>query len=628
MFDVLTVGALVDELRERVLDSRIQKLGLVNGTTIAAELYAHGTRHGFVASAGSERPRAFLTESMPSIDPNLITPFGLQLRKYVRGGFLIGIEQPPLERIIRLRIAKRVIDDRGASSRERRESVDQIAEDAGDDGNTVADESSMWAEDLNRVDLVIEIMGRHSNLILVDDRGTVMESAKRVTANMSRVRPVLPRLPYVPPPVPDKPDPRQFTSASAERLTGTAKPSDKLADTCVRGLRGLSPQMGREIAFQVTGSVSARVSEVQTETLPVLARQVRSLVEPLVLHTWSPCVYVENDTVSAYSAVPLSSLEQTAEERRMPSISTAIEQGEELERPEGPQDHVQRRAQLRAAIGRQCDRVEQRVCSIREQYERAARTDQLRSWGELIYAYLWQIRPGDTELVVDDLRIPLDPALSAKENAAAYFEDYRKSQKAAESLPARIAEGETEVEYLQQVDLQAGQADGFAGVEAVRMEFEEHTGGRQPVGERNARAARAGKRSGSQAKRQPALTDAQGNAISIGRSGRENDHVTFELAGADDTWLHARGVPGSHVIIRWQRPAEDEDPESVATGAALAAWYSGSRSSGSVEVDVTRRRHVRKIRGAGPGMVTYRQEHTIAVAPMNEDQLRSEGRLL
>ena len=117
------------------------------------------------------------------------------------------------------------------------------------------------------------------------------------------------------------------------------------------------------------------------------------------------------------------------------------------------------------------------------------------------------------------------------------------------------------------------------------------------------------------------LRDQDGNAIYIGHSGRQNDLVTFDLAGPDDTWLHARGVPGSHVIVRWRIPGMDEDPETIEAAAALAAYYSAARNASTVEVDVTKRKFVRKIKGAGPGMVTYRQERTIAVRPMVESAL-------
>ena len=288
----------------------------------------------------------------------------------------------------------------------------------------------------------------------------------------------------------------------------------------------------------------------------------------------------------------------------------------------GPRDHAQRRARIVAAVERERAKVSKRLHSLEEQLKRTANTEQLRTWGELIFGYMWQVQTGDAQLVVDGMTIPLDPAVSAKDNAQAYFEEYRKAQRAGSQLPNHIAGAETELSYFQQLRVQAEQAEGFAAIETLRQEFEEHSGGRQSVGER------PGSRSKKQAPRKIAsLTEASGNAIFIGRSGRENDQVTFDIGGAEDTWLHARGVPGSHVLVRWLRPADDEDEGAVETAAALAAHYSQSRTAGLVEVDVTRRKNVRKIKGAGPGMVTYRNERTIAVRPEDEASLRAANRL-
>jgi predicted ribosome quality control (RQC) complex YloA/Tae2 family protein len=310
------------------------------------------------------------------------------------------------------------------------------------------------------------------------------------------------------------------------------------------------------------------------------------------------------------------------EEKPLQSISEGVELLRESEGETGPRDHAQRRARIVAAIDREQDKVSKRLHSLQEQHKRAASAEKLKTWGEMIYGYIWQIQPGDSQLDVDGFVVPLDPSLSAKDNALAYFEDYRKAQRAGAQLPEHIAEAETELEYLGQLRVQAAHAEGFAAIETIRQEFDEHTGGRQPVGER------AGSRSKKQAPRKVAgVTDAAGNLIYIGRSGRENDQVTFDIGGSDDTWLHARGVPGSHVIIRWLRPAEDEDERAVETAAALAAHYSASRDSGLVEVDVTRRRNVRKIKGAGPGMVTYRNERTIAVRPQDEASLKAAGQI-
>ncbi|HVL25768.1 MAG TPA: NFACT RNA binding domain-containing protein [Thermomicrobiales bacterium] len=611
MFDVLTVGAVVDELRRTVLDGRIQRLGMVDAVTIGAEIYAHGRRRTLIASADATNPRLHLTRSMPSLDPNLITPFGLQLRKYVRGGFLIGIEQPPLERVVRLSIAKRMAPLHTDGARDEAEEVED------------AEEDDIWSgENVSRLELIVEIMGRHSNLILVDDEGLVRESAKRVTSQMSRVRPILPKRSYELPPAPGKADPRQLTSPGVEALLAEAKPDAKLADLLVRGYRGVSPQIAREVAYRVAGDAQARTADIADAR--AVAQAVRNMFQPLLTGDWEPHLYERDDLPVGYGAVPITHLAVDADDIALDSISEAVERAQEGEGEATPRDHAQRRARLIAAIDEATRSIDSRLRSLRQQHARADDTERLRRWGEYIYAYLWQIEPGQTDLVIEGEgeTIPLDPEKSPKDVAQEYFEQYRKAQKAGDTLPERIEAAENERGYLAQLRTHAAQAEGFAAIEALRQEYEEFTGGRHAVQERT------GHKSKKQATKRPTpLTDDDGNLIYIGRSGRENDQVTFDIAGPDDLWLHARGVPGSHVILRKRVPGQDGDPAAVETAAALAAYYSSGRESGTVEVDVAERRHVRKIKGGGPGMVTYRNEHTIAVRPANEDELRKAGRI-
>jgi predicted ribosome quality control (RQC) complex YloA/Tae2 family protein len=230
----------------------------------------------------------------------------------------------------------------------------------------------------------------------------------------------------------------------------------------------------------------------------------------------------------------------------------------------------------------------------------------------LIYAYLWQIEPGQVSLDIDGASIPLDPDLTANENAQAYFERYRKAQSAKAQLPGLAEESRAEIAYLDQLAILIAQAPGFSELEALAAEWAEQAPPEHASRPRKTTAPR----------RPRALVDAHGNSVYVGRSGHQNELVTFDIAGPDDTWLHARGVPGSHVVIRWRSPDSPEFPDTVEAAAALAAWYSAARESGGVEVDVARRRHVRKIKGAGPGMVTYRNERTIRVQPAAEERLR------
>ncbi|MDP9355482.1 MAG: NFACT family protein [Chloroflexota bacterium] len=609
MFDVLTIAAVADEFADTLVDGRIQRIGLIDRLSLAAEIYAGGRRRWLVASSDARAGRLHLTEHPPSLDTALVTPFGLLLRKYARGGVVIGVEQPPLERLVRLSIAKRLGRHNGSRPRHADPPQPDDEEDA-DEAGWVDDNGEF---DATYVHLVVELMGRHSNLLLVDDEGKIMESAKHVTSAMSRVRPIWPRLPYTPPPPVDKPDPRRLTAEGARALLSPEPPDALLAQVLVRRLRAVSPQMGREIAFRVGGTIEVTVGSLSPEKFIAVARETRALLEPLLTSAWAPRVYKGDEMDAAFSPVPLAHLAASGKEITLPTISAAIDAAFGEPDADSPSTHSQRRERLSQAIGEARKRVDARLASIDAQDAKAAQADRFREWGELIYAYLWQIESGQRELSVDGTTIPLDPALSAKENAQAYFERYRKAQGAAGHLPDLRATAERERAYLDQLLTMVAQADGFAAIEALTAEWEAHRGSSGTEGQRPSLP----RRRATPGRPKPVM-ERNGNAIFVGRSGRENDLVTFDIAGPDDTWLHARGVPGSHVIVRWRQPGADEDPETIGEAASLAAYYSAARGSGNVEVDVTRRRHVRKIKGAGPGMVTYRQERTMAVRPAPE----------
>ena len=616
MFDVLTVAAIADELATTVLDGRIQKIGLVDPLTVAMEVYAGGERRPLLASADGQHARLLLPARMPSLDPSLITPFGLLLRKFVRGGVIVGIEQPPLERLVRISIAKRLGGHN--DSRPVQDDVDTSSDDEGKMEQEIEDDSA-GERDATYVHLVIEIMGRHSNLILVDDDGLIMESAKHVSPQMSRVRPIRPRAPYVPPPLVDRPDPRRLTANGTRELLGKTQPSALIAKSLVNGLRGVSPVMAREVAFNATGDAAATRESLSDAHIAAVAREMRGILEPLITADWSPAIYRREGVPVAFAPIPMRHLAAGSDEELIDSISQAADLAAAVEDGSGPVSHAQRRGRLMTAVQRAMDRNEARLASLEAEEAKAVEADHLRTAGELIYAYLWMIEPGQQELKVDGVTIRLDSALSAKENAQDYFERYRKARSGAGRLPELEEQARHEGAYLQQLATQIEQAATFNDIEQLASEWEAHGG--TFVSEHGRKSGNKQKQ--KQSRRPRPVAEIHGNAIFVGRSGRDNDAVTFDIAGADDTWLHARGVPGSHVIVRWQHQeaGAEEDPETIRAAAALAAHYSSARGSASVEVDVTRRRFVRKIKGTGPGMVTYRNERTISVRPADEQAL-------
>ncbi|HYO30925.1 MAG TPA: NFACT family protein, partial [Thermomicrobiales bacterium] len=483
MFDVLTTAAVADELAATILDGRIQRIGLVDRRTIAAEIYAGGRRHALVASADDQAPRLHLAPAMPSLDADLVTPFGLLLRKYLRGGLVIGVEQPPLERLVRLSIAKRLPSDH--ERRARRRGGEPATDGEIDRPPTAEEEDDEGEGDATFVHLAVEVMGRHSNLILIADDGTIMDATKRVTPAMSRVRPIAPRLPYLPPPPITKPDPRQLTAAAATDLLAALLPQTEIAKGLVTALRGVSPQMAREIAFRTSGSAEVTVGDMRdlADGSVRLARETRLLLEPLLTAAWSPRLYRktlatssgdgdevdgEPGEVVAYAPVAMAHLAATLVEEPAPSISVAIALGEGVGgATTAPLRHAQRRERLLESIRAAREKQGRRLAAVREQGVKAAEAESLRRWGELIYANLWQIRPGEDAFEVEGERVVLLPGLSAKETAQEYFERYRKAQSAGvhqEELEAEIA---TEVAHLDQLATLAAQAAGFAELEAL-----------------------------------------------------------------------------------------------------------------------------------------------------------------
>lgn len=607
MFDVLTVAAVADELTDRVLDGRIQRVGMLSRLAIGLEVYSEGRRRYLVAGAKHDDARLLLLDREPSFDSQIVTPLLLLLRKYARGGVIVGIEQPPLDRVVRVSIAKRLWPHNGA-----REDAGRTEEDIEQD-----DDEPDGLENATYVHLIVEIMGRHSNIILVDDEGRIMEAVKRVTPAMSRVRPIAPKLLYTEPPLGDRADPRRLSTVETAQMLSSERVTAQVAALLPKRLRGVSPQMAREVAFQALGSAEATVADVSSEGPAAIAREMRRLLEPVLTSAWAPMVYRNTDGLPvAFAAIRHAYLAGQFAEESVSTISEAATAASGGDDEATPWKHAQRRARLVQAIGDAIERVENRRERLESEAAKGADAERFRRWGETIFGYLWSIRPGQTQLDVEDETIPLDPALSGKENAQTYFERYRKAQSAGSHVPELMAKADAELGYLRQLTTYVEQAERYAELEELAVEWDAFTSARD-----GANAARPRRPRSAPPRKTRALTDRNGNAIYIGRSGNENDRITFDIAGPNDTWLHARGVPGSHVIVRWNNPAGDEEDDTLETAAALAAYYSQRRESGTVDVDITRRRHVRKIKGTGPGMVTYRNERTVAVRPASETEL-------
>lgn len=600
MYDSLTIAAFADELNATIVDGRIQQILQVDPLTIALEVYAQRRRRWLVMSAHPEQARVLLSDQRVDGDAERVTPLQLLLRKYARGGRIVAVSQPRYERILRVSIAK-----------------PQYPDNTDDD-----DEQARDPIDITYSELYVELMGRRSNVILTSDSGRILDAVKRVTPDMSRVRPIRPGAAYVPPPPQDKANP--LAVRPEELLASAHASSESVVRWLVGTLLGISPVLAREVAARAGTDADAPAAQLDAEAVSAIARALGDVFEPLVSGRWEPVTYSDAAGRVTFSPIRLRFREADPEVTVQPfptlSEAAAVALASAPLAGAGSGRHAQRRERLLAEIDEARARVASRLHSLREQAERAAEVETWRAMGEAIYAHFSEIEPGQRELRTEDgLSIALDPALSASQNAQEYFERYRKAQSAEEHIPSLVDAAERDLAWLDQLRALAQLAENYDEIEAIRLEWLEWATS-TPGAPKAARPK--GARPAASARRPRAFATPAGDRIWVGRTSRQNEQVTFDVAGPDDLWLHARNMPGAHVILRASGEPRDDALEAA---AALAAWYSDGRNATAVPVDITQRRHVRKIRGAGPGMVTYRNERTVNVRPRSERDLGLTG---
>jgi predicted ribosome quality control (RQC) complex YloA/Tae2 family protein len=562
-FDALTTAAVADELRANILGGRVQQVLLPDDLSIGLEVYAHGERRYLLASAHPERARLHLVGEKLRRGVETPAPLLLLLRKYVRGGRITAIEQPPFERVLHIGVQH-------------------------PEGNTT---------------LIVEVMGRYSNIVLVAEEGLILESIKRVGSEKNRYRTILPQRPYVPPPPQSKLDPTDVTELRLRDILSNASPESTTWKALVEGVSGVSPLMAREVVYRAMGDAETAISQVAK--ISPLLEAFQEMLMPVWEHHWQPSIVRRNEHLVAFAPYPLT---QYGDWEEVESISQAVEAyyGQMV----GRDAYAAAKQGTREAILRAKERVRRRQEALERSRVSQAQVEELRRKGEMILAYAHHIEPGQRELTAPigsdepPVLIELDPRLSPVENAQRYFKRYKKAKSGAGEIPALLQRAELEIRYLDQLETDLDLA-------ANRPEIQEVEACLAEAG--YIREKRRRKKAG---RSQPlAVTSQDGLLILVGKNSRQNEEVTFRQATPHDLWLHVRGVPGAHVIVK---SGGQEVPEATLRQAAqLAAYYSQARGSARVAVDYTERRYVRRIKGAGPGLVTYTQEKTVRVVPGN-----------
>ncbi len=565
--DTFTISALADELKAAIAGGRVQDIIDVDPLGIGLEIYANRRRHYLYLSAAPQHPRLHLVDAKLRRGLAKPTQLGLLLRTYIEGAIVGEISQPPWERLL------------------------EIALTSGD------------AE----YRLIAELMPRRANVLLLRD-GMILDCLNRVGPEDNRYRLSLPNHEYKPPPpIRGQLDPADLAESDLRRLLASAEKASTQTRRLLPGrILGLSPLLAKEIVFRAVGASDAKA--VDTGSAALYAAFAETLT-PLLQRRWEPGIGSVAGAPAAFSVFPLSQMEW----RETDTVSAAL-QGY-FGAISGIDAYQEAKKPVQAAIEEARIKLRSKIASLQKGLRDDSELQRLRQAGDLILAYQYALSDGQRELRAQynpdepELQVTLDPDRSPIENAQNYFRRYEKAKSANEAAPALVSETRLELDFIEQLENDLATASNWLEIDDVIqiLQTRGHWQGapRQRIG---------GGRQGPLR-----IVSRDGYLIWFGRNSRQNEQVTFKTANPQDIWLHARDAPGAHLIIRNDGRRISE--QLIAEAAAVAAWHSARRNDANVQVDYTRVKYVKAIKGAGPGMVTYRNETSLFVQPQDESIL-------
>ncbi len=562
-FDVFTTAAVVDELNRTLERGRVQDSLEIGDSAIGLEIYANHARHYLLISAHPQEARIHLVPDRVRRGVENPSPVGLMLRRYIEGAWVAAIRQPEWERIVHLEF----------------DSPEGV------------------------FTLIVEPMERRSNILLVRE-GQIMDCIRRVGPQDNRVRVSLPGYEYVPPPPQKLKRPPTTLTLTLLENSLDSDPGKAAWRALTDSLLGFSPMLAKEAVYRAMGQTNIKAGDTSARAL---FDAIGELIGPLLDHHYQPGITEADGMITSYAAYPVTHLPGWRETATI-SEALALYYGA----PVGMEAYDAAKKPVQAMIDEAKDRVQHKLDSLRRSQREDSERERLRQSGELLLAYQYQVAPGQTSFNAQydfdrpPLDIKIDPTKSVLDNAKQYFEEYERAKRAAAGVPALITAAENELAFLNQLQTDLAIATNWPEIGEVQDALQANGYWRGP---------HTGRPKGS--KSTPLkVTTPEGIVIWVGRNSRQNDEVTFGKGKPDDLWLHVRGVPGAHVIIK---NSGRNIPASVLQRAAgLAAYYSAARNEGKALVDVTERRYVRKIKGGKPGMVTYRNESPVEAAPTRE----------
>ncbi|PZT54802.1 Rqc2 family fibronectin-binding protein [Paenibacillus silvae] len=579
--DGIVTRAIVHEL-QGCIGGRISKIHQPNGHDVVLTLRAQRGNSKLLVSASPTYPRVHFTEKT-FLNPTEAPMFCMLMRKHCEGAIIENIRQIGMERIIHIDVRQR--DELGDVSVKR---------------------------------IIIELMGRHSNIILLDPAtDTILDGIHHVTPSISSYRVIMPGFSYTAPPEQHKSNPLEVTSNEFAQLISTAVEQNQQTSGAEAGNESdLHPSRWLVNAFSgmsplIAGEITARsASEANGLDAEPLWTAFESVLAPVKEHQYTPVSGLNAKGKMVFSAIRLQSIEE--QEKTYDTMSKCMEDyyGDKAER-----DTVKQRvSDLLRFLQNERSKNIKKLDNLNKDLLEADDADKYRLWGELLFASLHLVNKGDksVELVnfYDEeqlsITIQLDPLLTPSDNAQRYFKRYNKYKNSLAVIHEQLGKTKDEIAYLDNL-LQQLSIASMNDIEEIRDELVQQ-------GYLRDRNKKGKKKKKNDRPTVHQFTSSEGIDILVGKNNLQNEYVTNRLASANDTWLHTKDIPGSHVVIR----STDFGEATLEEAAQLAAYFSQAKESSSVPVDYTYIRHVRKPSGAKPGFVIYDHQKTLFVTPNDE----------
>ncbi|MCI9052418.1 MAG: fibronectin/fibrinogen-binding protein [Lachnospiraceae bacterium] len=566
--DGIVISNIVEELNQTILNGRISKIAQPEFDELLLTIKNNKTQYKLLLSAGASLPLIYLTQES-KVNPMTAPNFCMLLRKHLNGGKIISITQPNLERIIHFEIEH--LNDMG---------------------------------DLCQKFLTIELMGKHSNIIFRDDN-LIIDSIKHVSSQMSSVREVLPGRSYFIPDTQEKFNPLILKEDTFyDKILSKPMP---LSQAIYKSLTGISPIIAEEICYE-TNLDSAVPANTLSEVERVhLYHAFQNFIDKIKKKEYSPIIFYKEREPIEFSSLPLT-IYQEFSSKTYSSISQVLEtyyaSKNTLTRIR------QKSSDLRKIVQTALERNRKKYDLQLKQLKDTEKRDDYKLYGELLYTYGYNIKEGAKELEAFNyydnntlIKIPLDPDLSAQENAKRYFDKYGKLKRTYEALSEYSKETKEEITHLESIATALDIALLEEDLQEIKEELIEYGYIRRKY----------------TAKKQKITSkpfhylSSDGFHIYVGKNNFQNEDITFQLATGNDWWFHAKGIPGSHVIVKTQ--GKDLPDKTFEEAARLAAFYSKGRGNEKVEIDYTEKKNIKKVAGAKPGFVIYHTNYSMLVSP-------------